>query len=438
MARSLGYHPPVPTPRPVGADVARRFFVLRHLLAPPRSLQPKPASVMAVMERLGSIQFDPLGIAGRNHDLVLQARIAGYRVSWTDDLLYRERRLFESFNKMLSLLPTERLPYHRQQWDRVRHYHERETFPKHGETAERILARLRQEGPLSSQDFEVGKSIDWYWRPTNEIRAMLEALWESGTIAISHRVGNRRYYDLTERVHPPDVLAVRVPEHEQLRQILLSRYRGHGLLSSVGSPELWYGVRRATGPRADRGAFRAELLAELLADGLLVPVHVEDIRGIRYVLSEELPLLEQAEREVAAGTPPGGSAPGVSFLAPLDSFVWDRNLLRSLFDFDYVWEVYVPAAKRRWGYYVLPLLFGDSIVGRIEPRIERDASGRKVVRVIGLWWEKGFRPRQVEGFVPAMRAALTAYRRFAHARQVEWPSALRAAGRLFGSGRARG
>lgn len=422
----------------MGADVARRFFVLRHLLAPPRSLPAEQASVMAVMDRLGSIQFDPLGIAGRNHDLVLQARIAGYRVSWTDDLLYQKRRLFESFNKMLSLLPTDQLPYHRLQWDRHRRYHERETFPTHGETAERILARLRDEGPLSSQEFEVGKAIDWYWRPTNEIRAMLEALWESGTIAISRRVGNRRYYDLTGRVHPPDVLTVRVPEHEQLRQILLSRFRGQGLLGSVGPYELWSGIRPSNDlPARERASFRLKLIAELVADGLIVPLHVEGIRGPRHVLAEELPLLEQAEREVEVGTPPGASAPGVSFVAPLDSFVWDRNFLRSLFDFDYVWEVYVPAAKRRWGYYVLPLLFGDRLVGRIEPRIERDASGRKVVRVVGLWWEKGFRPRQVEGFVPAMRAALSAYRRFAEARTVEWTPRLRAARGLFGAGGSR-
>ena len=93
----------------------------------------------------------------------------------------------------------------------------------------------------------------------------------------------------------------------------------------------------------------------------------------------------------------------MTFLAALDPFVWDRDLLRSLFDFDYVWEVYVPEHKRRWGYYVLPILFGDRLVGRIEPRIDR-ASG--TVRVLGLWWEEWFDPRTADGFVPAMRAAL--------------------------------
>jgi hypothetical protein len=429
----------MPEPRTVGADVARRFFVLRHLLAPPRSLPAEPASVMTVMDRLGSIQFDPLGIAGRNHDLVFQARIAGYRVSWTDDLLYRERRLFESFNKMLSLLPTHELPWFRHRWERVAAIHDRETFPTHGPTAERILARLREEGPLSAGDFEVGKSIDWYWRPTNEIRAMLEALYESGIVGIARRAGNRRYYDLVERLYPADLLAQRVPEREQLRHILLSRYRAHGLLGSGGQAEIFLGIRRRdeSGKRT-AAPFRAELLRELLAEDALRPLDVEGVRGKRYILTEEEPILDAAEAEVTGGVSPGGKPPGVSFIAPLDSFAWDRELLRTLFGFDYVWEVYVPAAKRRWGYYVLPLLFGDRLVGRIEPRIERDAEGHRIVRVAGVWWEQGFRPRQAEGFVPAMKSALAAYRRFANADRIEWTPALRAAGALFGTGRARG
>ena len=105
----------------------------------------------------------------------------------------------------------------------------------------------------------------------------------------------------------------------------------------------------------------------------------------------------QAEREVAAGEPPGGVDPGVAFLAPLDPFCWDRDLMRRLFDFDYVWEVYVPAAKRRWGYYVLPILFGDRLVGRIEPRIERRAG---TLRIAGLWWEAGFDPLETTASRP--------------------------------------
>jgi hypothetical protein len=118
----------------------------------------------------------------------------------------------------------------------------------------------------------------------------------------------------------------------------------------------------------------------------------------------------------------------VAFLAPLDSLVWDRDLFRALFDFDYVWEVYVPERKRRWGYYVLPILFRDRLVGRIEPRINR-AGGR--VQVLGVWWEEGFDPRRADGFVDAMRAALRAYLRFAVATRLEWAPHLGKEKRLF-------
>jgi uncharacterized protein YcaQ len=427
----------MPDPRQVSAAVARRFLALHHLLAPPRSLPPEPASVLRVMERLGTLQFDPLTIAGRNHDLSLQARISGYQPGWTDQLLYRDRVLFEAFNKMLSILPVSEMPWYRISWDRNRRAHERETFAEHSEAVDSILERIRREGPLSALDFEHGGDIDWYWRPTNRTRALLEALWEAGTLGIERRVANRRYYDLAERIFPAALLAERREERDQLRHKLLSIHRAHGLAGASGNADLWLGVTERDESGRRSGAVRAPLRQELLDSGALIPVEVEGIRGLRFVLADEAPLLDQADREVAAAAPPGGAQPGVSFLAPLDPLVWDRDLLRRLYGFDYVWEVYVPAARRRWGYYVLPLLFGDRFVGRIEPRIERPANGRgkTKVRIVGLWWEQGFRPRQADGFVPAMRAALSAYRRFAGAGGIDWGPGLEAAGRLFGQGR---
>ncbi|HET7677183.1 MAG TPA: crosslink repair DNA glycosylase YcaQ family protein [Candidatus Limnocylindrales bacterium] len=424
--------------RQTTADVARRYLALWQLLAPPRSLPAEADSVMRVMERIGSLQFDPLSIAGRNHDLVLGARIAGYRPAWTDALLYKQRLLFEAWNKGLSILPTSELPWYRHAWDRDRAWHERSgTFETHDGVVEQVLARIRAEGPLSAIDFEQGPAIEWYWRPTNTVRAVLEALAEVGVLGIARRSGNRRHYDLAERLFPPELLAAAPREPaEQLRHKLLSRYRAHGLLGKTGAYELFQGIDLKG---SEKGRFavppRDRLRADLVERGDLVPLAVEGLRGVRYLPAAGVPLLDQAEREVAAGTPPGGHQEEATFLAPLDPLVWDRDFLRRLYSFDYIWEVYVPAAKRRWGYYVLPILFGDRLVGRIEPRIER-AEG--VVRILGLWWEPGVAPRRVEGLVPAMRRALTAYRRFADARRVEWAPGLEAAGRLFGSGRARG
>ena len=397
--------------RPVAADVARRFFVLRHLLAPPRALPAAPASVLGVIERLGSIQFDPLDVCGRNHDLVLAARIAGYRRVWADHWLYEDRVLYETYNKMLSIVPVAELPWHRLTWDRNREEHEGGAFDEHAPLVEELLERIRSGGPLLPRDVGPRAAIDWYWRPTNQVRAILEALAEAGILGIARRERNLRVYDLVERLFPAEILDVRVPELEQRRRRLLSRYRAHGLLGGRGQSELWYGTGRDA-------AQRHVLRAELVEAGELQPVEVEGLRGERYVLASELPLLNQAEVEVKARSRPGGSAPGVSFLAPLDSFVWDREFLRQLFGFDYVWEVYVPAKKRRWGYYVLPLLFGDRLVGRIEPRFDRRA---ETLRVVDLWWEAGFDPLNAEGFLPAFTAALRAFRDFGGLRRIALP-----------------
>ncbi len=405
--------------RTLAAAVARRFLVLRHLLAPPRSLPAREESVLAVVDRLGSLQFDPLEVAGRNHDLVLHARVAGYRRPWTDHLLYERRLLFEAYNKGLSILPARELPWHRFAWDRARRIHEDGVFRDHGDHVAELLDRIRRDGPTSTADLERGEAIDWYWGPTLKSRAVLEALAEAGILGIARREGNRRIYDLVERLLPAGLLAERVPEREQLLHRLLSRYRAHGLLGATGQAEIFLGLGReetlADGSPRPR---KAALLAELVERGEVVPVAVEGVRGLRHVVTDELPLVAQAEREVAAGHPPGGEGAGVTFLAPLDPLVWDRDLLRSLFGFDYRWEVYVPAARRRWGYYVLPLLFGDRLVGRVEPRSDRAA---RAVRVLGLWWEDGFEPRATAGFVPALAAALDAYRRFHGATRVTFP-----------------
>ncbi len=357
--------------RHVSREVARRFLVTRHLLAPPRSLPAEPASVLRVVDRLGSLQFDPIDVAGRNHDLTLLARIAGYRREWTDALLYGTRDLYETYNKQLSIVPTAELPWYRITWDRNRVAHDGGTFDEHAPLVEELLERIRTGGALSSTDVEPRAAIDWYWRPTNQVRAILEALGEAGILAISRREGNRRVYDLVERLFPGELLARHPDVDEQQRHRLLSRYRGHGLLGATGEYTIFAGIGKAP----QRYAYRAELEAA----GELVPVEVEGIRGLRYVVTRRGADPRRRRGRGRRGgiarrladRPAERREPGVAFLAPLDPLAWDRELLLRLWDFDYKWEVYVPAPKRRWGYYVLPMLYGDRFAGRIELRHDR-------------------------------------------------------------------
>ena len=372
--------------------------------------------MLEVFRRLGSVQFDPLAVAGRNHDLVLHARVADYDPAWCD-LLYEGRKIFEAHNKGLSFVPASKFPWFRGTWSQ----NGARVLAENAEVAGQVLERIRAEGPLSSLDFESerGTTIDWFGIPTNTVRAVLEAYSVTGVLGLGRRDGNRRYYDLLERLLPADLLAREVPLEEQVRHKLLSRYRAHGLLGVGGGGDIFGGLGPAKpDPRWPGHPGRTAVREELIAEGELVPVEIEEVRGKRFVLKEEVALLED----------PPEPPPSVAFLPPFDPLVWDRGLLGSLFEFEYVWELFVPPAKRRWGWYVLPMLFGDRLVGRIEPRINR-ARGR--VQVLGFWWEDGFALRRTEGFVDAMRDALRAYLRFGLATRIEWAPELTMEKRLF-------
>jgi len=364
--------------------------------------------VLEVVERLGVLQFDPLEVPGaRNHDLTLHARIHGYRRAWCERWLYGpDRRLIELYNKSLNILPMHELPHYRVTWQRFGASVDSGILKEQAEVATAILKRLKADGPLSTAAFsEHGHAVDWWWAPTRASRAVMEALFVSGRIGISRREGNRRYYDLMERLVPAKLLKLRESEEDGMTRRLLSRFRATGMTTPVGTQmEVMYS--------AGSGVERVARTARLVDEGELLPVEVEGLKGLRYIIAGEEPILAATAK--AGSLPP----PAVTFLAPLDPLVWDRRMLRSLWSFDYLWEVYVPEAKRKWGYYVLPILFGDRFVGRIEPRIDRKAN---VLKILGIWFQSGFAPMEEPGFAAALRDGVEAYRTFVGATKVTWP-----------------
>ncbi len=403
----------------VAKGEARRFLVARQLLAPARSLAGGPDAVPEGLRRLGSVQLGPVEVAGRSHDLVLHARVADYDPAWCDEL-YDRREIFEAYNKGLSLVLASEFA-----WFRVRRsYRWQQVLDDNAEVAKRVLERIGADGALSSLDFEreSGPTKDWFGAPMNAVRAVLEAYAKTGELGTARRDGNHRYYDLPERLLPAEVLAHDLTLHEQLRHKLLSRYRAHGLVGASGHGEGIFSDLGPANPHPSLPVFpgRNALREELVELGELVPIEVEGVSGKRYVVHDDIELLQ------APPEPP----PSVAFLSPYDPLVWDRKLLGSLFDFDYVWELYVPPDKRRWGWYVLPIVFRDRFVGRIEPRTD---AAEGVVQVLGAWWEDGFEPRREEGFVDAMREALGAYLRFANVNRLDWPPKLGTEKRLFGT-----
>jgi uncharacterized protein YcaQ len=296
------------------------------------------------------------------------------------------------------------MPHYAISWERSANYYSDRILTEQSKVADAILETIRREGPLATNAFkEHNHAIDWWWAPTSAARAVMEALFVSGRLGIARRDGNRRYYDLIERIVPAELLNRRESENDALRMRLLSRYRAVGLLGEKAPADVIY----STGTAAQRAAWTTQLTE----DGTLLPLAVDGLHGTRLILAEEEPILE-ATRD------PASVPPAVAFMAPLDPLIWDRRLLRDLFGFEYTWEVYTPAAKRKHGYYVLPLLFGERLVGRIEPRLERKTGE---LRILGVWFQPDFRPMEEPHFGAALAQALDAYTTFVGARKVTWP-----------------
>jgi len=250
---------------------------------------------------------------------VLHARVAGYEPAWSDEL-YERRDVFEAYNKGLSLVLTDEYPWFRAPWS----LSTPRLLADNREVAERVLERIRADGPLSALDFERerGKAVDWFGVTTNVVRAVLEAYAWAGVLGLARREGSRRYYDLLERLLPAEVLERNVPLEDQLRHKLHSRYRSHGLLGASSGGDV-FGSLGPAKPTADWPGHpgRTALRAELIESGALVPVEVEGVRGTRYVLENEVQPLEappdlvrRRRLEVRRRRPPNG--PPANDLSP--------------------------------------------------------------------------------------------------------------------------
>jgi len=353
---------------------ARRFLLAKQGLWPPRVLTGKDG-IMAVFDRLACIQFDPLNVVGRNPDLVLQSRVSDYRPDMLYELIYVERQLYDYWDKMMSIVPLRdwpRLALLRAAWCE-RHAERRAKYAEHVET---ILDVIRQQGPMSSLDFKaqhnVEWKVDWRWGQMRAAKALLEMLGDTGELMVSRRQGARRYYDLAERVLPDEVAAqpLLLDDEEYLIWRVARRCQGIGLIGPGMGGEAWGFVAKA--PE------RTQAIETLVERGEMAPVQVEGDKRTYHLLTRDLPYLEQAR----ASSP----APHVAFIAPLDDLLWSRNLVERLFGFRYVWEIYKPAPQRRYGYYVLPVLFGDRFVARFDSKLDREA-GRLTILI---WhWEPG-------------------------------------------------
>ena len=317
-------------------------------------------------------------------ELTLQSRVKGFRRKMLNDLLYRDRLLVDYSDKELSVWPREDWPYF--SGYRERSVAHGQNFPGIPELEEQAIAYIRKHGPVSSDTLPIEGTIFWHssmhwsghWEKDSlAARSVLEQLYTDGVLLIHHKTGSRKYYDLAEKYFPADLLCAPNPcrDEEAFTDWRIRRRIGAvGLLWNRNSTA-WLGISMTTEQR--NASFD-----RLEKSGSISAVQVEGIRFPLYILSEDLPLLES----VITGQ--ADLKPRLEFLAPLDPMLWDRKLIEAIWGFQYSWEIYTPAVKRKYGDYVLPILCGDRFVGRIEPKADRKTN---ILTVQNIWLEPGVR-----------------------------------------------
>ena len=307
------------------------------------------------IRRLSCVQLDSISAVERSHRIALTSRVGAYRPGTVPRLL-EQGRVFEYWAHEACLLPVEDWPLFAAQMREGGRRWYGEVGETHPHLAEEILEEIRARGPLGSRHFEgTSEGGMWNWKPA---KAMLDRLWNHGDLVIAGRQGFQRLYDLPERVIPKVVLDAPVPrEVERLRALTLKAVAARGALTEAGIVEHW---------RLRGGGARIRPVADaLVADGVLERVAVED--GGAPVL-------------VLAGADLGPDAPTAAvLLSPFDNLLWDRPFARRVLGFDHLIEVYKKAHERRYGYYVLPLLWRDRIIGRADLKSER-AEGALVLK----------------------------------------------------------
>ncbi|MBD3919490.1 YcaQ family DNA glycosylase [Paenibacillus sp. PR3] len=356
---------------------ARQFMLLKHGLLGEYKFIGKQG-VLDFVRQAGCVQYDPIDVCGKNSELVLQSRVKGFSKGMLDELLYVERRLVDYPDKQLAIIPVEDWPYFERYRQAARRHAEH--YPEMQALTEQVRTHILNHGPIGSDDLQLDAEFTWrsaiHWSGGNNVtRSVLEQMYSTGDLIIHHKNRTRKYYDIAEKhieanlLNTPDPLVSEL-EHQKWR--VLRRIGAVGLLWNRAS-DAWLNI---WGLKSEE---RKEVFQQLLIEDKIAAVSVEHLKEMLYCCTEDLPLIEAVL-----------SNPELKYrcelVAPLDNMLWDRKLINQLFGFDYTWEIYTPVTKRKFGYYVLPLLYGDSFIGRVEVIAERK-TGMLVVK--NIWYEHG-------------------------------------------------
>ncbi len=357
---------------------AQRLFLGAQGLLDDPERRATTASLQALIDRLGFVQVDTINVVARAHDLTLFSRLEGYRPPQLKKLLEEKRSLFEGFTHDASAIPTAWFPHWKPRFTRDRERIHAHAWWQHhfrGTDGARVVAdvkaRIEQEGPLRSSDFEHPEKRGpwWGWKPQ---KAALDFLWRSGELMIPRREGFQKVYDLTERV---------LPEHHGLPCPDPVGHRDWACASAAD--RLWVFTPKELADFFDaiEAPEARSWCAAAEKEGRIVPVQVESADG---EARPAFALADWGARLASLPEPPERTR----LLCPFDPILRDRARALRRFGFDYRFEAFVPEPKRQYGYFVLPILEGGRLVGRLDPKLHRD---RDLLEIRGLWWEPGLK-----------------------------------------------
>ncbi|MEP0519366.1 MAG: crosslink repair DNA glycosylase YcaQ family protein [Hyphomicrobiales bacterium] len=356
--------------------------------------------VMSIIRQLGFVQLDTIRIVSRAHHHILWSRNQHYREPMLNKLLAKDRQLFEHFTHDASVLPMEFYPMWKRQFRRMKERIDKANWYKSMPNEvgrEAIKQRILDEGPLSTHAFDtkVEGSKEMWKRPPHKLG--LDYMWNCGELTTSHRENFKKFYDLSERIVPADLHSKDHPDEEQIDWLCTEALTRLGFGTSGEIQRFWDAMNAKETKAWLEGA-----------QDKVVPVELEGADGS---WSQAFAPLDIEQRVANLSAPTSR----LRIVNPFDPIIRDRARLKRLFGFDYRIEIFVPANKRIWGYYVFPLLEGDRLVGRIEAKADRQ---KGVLNVLNLWTEP--KVKWTDARAKKLLAELDRFARFVQLDQVRW------------------
>ncbi|MEM7531734.1 MAG: crosslink repair DNA glycosylase YcaQ family protein [Chloroflexota bacterium] len=391
----------------ISQQTRRRYILGRQGLWPGRRWTGREGVAQA-LQTVEAVQIDPVSIVSPSADIVLWGRVAAYNSDYLSQLIEQERRFFD-YGGGLMIYPMIELPYWRVVMARKKSEKRwSEFFADNTALINTVREEVRQRGPVRNRDMK-GETVNHY-RGSKDTSVALYYLWLTGELMTARREGKERVYDFLENVAPAHLQHTATDAEAEV--FFACKAISHlGFVTARSFRNTWKGYieRPVTAQEANAK------LAELQETGLVSSVRVEDAREQHYFRQEDEGILNELEAgQVPAQWQPIGTTTldEVTFFSPLE-FVSARGRAAKLFGFDYIWEIYKPAAKRKYGPYTLPILYGDQLVGRMDAKLERQEA---TLRVNGLWLEDWFDVD--ERFQQALDVGLNNFMHFLQAEQV--------------------